>query len=165
MTQPEDRQARGLTGRRSFRVRASSAATPAEIWPLVGEARRWKEWSFLDRSDLIAEGEPAPDGVGAVRRFTSHGVGSQEEVVAWDPPHHLAYSILKGFPVRHYRGDVHLDPEGVGTAITWSATFDEMVPGTGRVMELVLQSVIKRFVKGLTLYADQQRAVAADESR
>jgi len=164
MSEPVDRRSKGLTGRRSFEVRATAVATPEELWPLVGEAARWKEWSFLDRSDLIAEGQPVADGVGAVRRFSSHGVGSQEEVVVWDPPHHLGYAILKGFPVHHYRGDVHLDADGSGTAITWSATFDELIPGTGKVMELVLHSVIKRFMAGLIRYADQHRTGTGTKS-
>jgi hypothetical protein len=158
MTGATDRATPGLTGRRSFEVRGRSTATPEEIWPLVGEASRWKEWSFLDRSDLLKVGQPVADGVGAVRRFTSHGVGSQEEVVVWDPPHHLAYAILKGFPVRHYRGDIQLDADGSGTAVTWSATFDELVPWTGRLMEAVLASVVKRFVTGVTRHADQLHA-------
>ena len=87
------------------------------VWPLIGEASRWKEWSFLDRSDLLRSGEPAPDGVGAIRRFTRFGVGSQEEVVAWEPPHHLGYTMLKGFPVRNYRADVTCTPDGSGTLI------------------------------------------------
>jgi hypothetical protein len=128
------------------------------VWPLIGEAGRWKEWSFLDRSDLLRTGEPAPDGVGAVRRFTRFGVGSQEEVVAWEPPHHLGYRMLKGFPVRNYRADVTCTPDGSGTAIRWSATFDTKIPGTGRLMTAVLHRTISRFATGAARYGDQLTA-------
>jgi hypothetical protein len=129
-----------------------------EVWPLLGEADRWKEWSFLDRSGLVRAGSPVPDGVGALRRFTSHGIGSTEEVVAYDPPHHLGYAILKGFPVRHYRADVHCTTEGAGTLVTWSGRFDELIPGTGRLMELVLQRMMARFATSVCAYADRQHA-------
>jgi hypothetical protein len=142
-------------GRRSFRVEAHSAAPPADVWPLIGEAGRWKEWSFLDRSDLVRTGGPDPDGVGAVRRFTRFGIGSREEVVVWDPPHHLGYVIVKGFPVRHYRADVILEPAGTGTVLTWSATFDELIPGTGRAMAILLKSFITRFATGVARYAER----------
>jgi hypothetical protein len=122
----------------------------------VGEAGRWKEWSFLDRSDIIRDGEPAPDGVGALRRFTRYGVGSTEEVVAWEPPHHLAYSIIKGYPVRHHRADVVLTSDGVGTTINWSATFDELVPGTGHLMTLVTKRLIRGFAQGAARHAEHQ---------
>ncbi len=147
----------GPRGQRSYEVRGRSVAPVGTVWPLIGEAHRWKDWSFLDRTDLVAVGEPLPDGVGAVRRFTSHGIGSREEVVVWDPPHHLGYVILSGFPVRHYRADVVLTPDGAattGTLVTWSGTFDELVPGTGHLLELVLTRLMTRFVTGLTGYAD-----------
>src|ERR1019366_10277052 len=77
----------------SFQVTATSTAPVGTLWPLVGEAARWKEWSFLTQSGLEREGDPAPDGVGAIRRFTTLGMGSREEVVLWEPPHHLGYVI------------------------------------------------------------------------
>jgi uncharacterized protein YndB with AHSA1/START domain len=160
MSDPVAPRSDGLRGRWSFEVRARSSAPVEEVWPLLGEARRWKEWSFLDRSELLREGAPDPEGVGALRRFTSHGVGSTEEVVAYDPPHHLGYAIVKGFPVRHYRADVHCAPDGTGTLVTWSASFDEKIPGTGRLMELVLQRMVGGFATGACRYADQHRSPA-----
>jgi len=128
----------------------------AEVWPLLGEAGRWSEWSFLDRAELVRPGSPVPEGVGAVRRFTRYGVGSTEEVVAYDPPHHLGYAILKGFPVRHYRADVRCAAEGSGTLVTWSGRFDELLPGTGRVLVLVLEQMVGRFATAVCAYADRQ---------
>lgn len=145
----------GAVGRRTFVVRARSSAPAEALWPLVAEARRWKEWTFLDRSALEREGVPAPDGVGAVRRFTRHGVGSREEVVTWEPPGRLSYTMLSGFPVRHYRADVHLEPDGSGTAISWSVRFDEKVPGTGWLMTALLRRIVRGFATGLAAYGDR----------
>ena len=136
-------------GRRSFVVSARSSAPVEEVWPLVGEARRWQEWTFLDRSELERPGSPDPDGVGAIRRFTRHGVGSREEVVAWDPPTHLGYTIRSGFPVRNYRADVDLQPAGSGTSITWSVRFDARIPGTGWLMYAILHRLVTGFATGL----------------
>jgi Polyketide cyclase / dehydrase and lipid transport len=138
----------------TFEVRATSRAPIEVIWPLVGEAARWKEWSFLTQTGLEREGEPAPDGVGAIRRFTSLGIGSREEVVVWEPPHHLGYVILSGFPVRNYRGDVVLTAEGGRTTLSWSASFDTKIPGTGRLMHEVLYVIIGRFAAGVVRAAD-----------
>lgn len=143
------------TGRRSIIRQARTRAPAQVVWPLLGEAHRWKEWSFLDRSAVVEEGRPAPDGVGALRRFTRFGVGSTERVVAWDPPHHLAYTMVRGFPVRHYRADVRCSSEASGTLVTWSASFDPLVPGTGRLMELILGRVLGGFARGVTRYADR----------
>ena len=59
-----------------YRVGRDHPSAPVdEVWPLIGEARRWRDWSFLTRTGLEREGEPDPDGVGAVRRFTRFGSG------------------------------------------------------------------------------------------
>ena len=142
-------------GRWSVARTARSAAPVEAVWVLIGEARRWKEWTFLDRSDLEETGEPAPDGVGALRRFTKFGVGSLERVVAWDPPHHLGYTIVKGFPVRNYRADVTCTPEDPGTLVSWAATFDPLVPGTGRLMVLVLNRMLGGFATGVARHAER----------
>ncbi len=160
MTDPAVTGSAGPRGRWSTEARARSSAPVEEVWPLIGEANRWKEWSFLDRSELVRDGEPVPDGVGALRRFSNHGIGSTEEVVAYDPPHHLGYAIVKGFPVRHYRADVTCRPDGTGTVITWSATFDEKIPGTGRLMVVVIARLISRFATGAARFADQHHAPA-----
>ena len=86
------------SGRWSFSSTARSAAPVESVWPLVGEAERWKEWSWMNRTYLLRPGQPVPDGVGAVRRFALGPSGSKEEVVAWDPPHHLGYVVLQRSP-------------------------------------------------------------------
>jgi len=143
-------------GRWSYRVEARSAAPVESVWPLLGEAGRWKEWSFLDRTGLETPGSPVPDGVGAVRRFTRFGVGSREEVVAYEPPHHLGYAVLSGFPVRHYRSDIVLAPDGPGggTHLTWAGTFDEIVPGTGALLAWVLHRMIGSFATAVARHAE-----------
>ncbi len=136
-------------------VRSHSAAPPETVWPLIAEARRWKEWSFLDHTALERDGSPDPDGVGALRRFTRHGVGSREEVVAWEPPHHLGYTIISGFPARNYRADVLLEATGSGTDISWSVRFDEPLPGTAALVTIVLRRIVNGFAKGVARYAER----------
>jgi uncharacterized protein YndB with AHSA1/START domain len=157
LDRPSDRRA-ATEPRWSF-TQVSHARAPIEkVWPLVGEAHRWKDWSFLTRSDLEREGDPAPDGVGAVRRFTSLGVGSREEVLEWQPPHHLRYTLISGFPVRDYRADVDLTPDPGGTTLTWSVRFNPRLAGTGAVLWVVLRLLIFGFARGACRFADRQAA-------
>jgi hypothetical protein len=152
-----------LPGRWSVTRVARSRAPVEAVWPLIGEARRWKEWTFLDRTELLEEGDPAPDGVGALRRFTRFGLGSSERVLAWDPPHHLAYTIVKGFPVRNYRADVTCTPDEPGTLVSWSASFDALVPGTGHLMVLVVTRLLGAFATSAAHYAEEHGIGRAPE--
>jgi hypothetical protein len=120
------------------------------------------------RSYLEREGEPPPDGVGAIRHLGVGSIGSREEVVEWDAPSHLGYVILNGMlPVRNYRADVFLEetePASGGAAATtatlirWSGTFDPVVPGTGALMRSVLHAIISRFAARAARYAERQVA-------
>jgi len=140
-------------------TQVSHTRAPVEaLWPLVGEARQWRKWSFLTRSDLVRDGVPAPDGVGAVRRFTAFGIGSREEVVAWEPPTHLGYTLLRGFPVRDYRADVELRANEDRTTLTWSVRFNPKIAGTGAVTWVVLRLLIFGFARGVCRFADRQLA-------
>jgi hypothetical protein len=145
------------SGRWSFTSSATTGADVDTVWPLVGEARLWREWSWMTRTFLLRPGVPAPDGVGAVRRFAVGPFGSREEVVAWEPPHHLGYIGVNGLPVRHYRADVHLRTDAGGTVVTWAGSFDELVPGTGRAMRLILRRMTQGFAQRVCRFADRPR--------
>jgi hypothetical protein len=141
--------------RYEFEASARSSVRAEVIWPLVGDATRWKQWSWMTRTDLLREGVPPPDGVGALRRFALGPGGSQEEVVAWDPPRHLGYVAVRGLPVRHYRADVHLDDDGSGTTVTWRCSLEPLVPGTGPALAFGLRRMVQGFATRLCRYADQ----------
>jgi hypothetical protein len=142
-------------GPRTYEVRGRSHAPPSVVWPLVAEATRWKDWSFLTRTFLLREGSPEPDGVGALRRFAVGPFGSCEEVVEFEPPTHLGYVARKGLPARSYRGDVVLQPDGSGTAITWTGRVEPLVPGTAALLVAFTGGFARRFVRGLVRYADE----------
>lgn len=129
-----------------------SAAPLERVWALLADARGWPEWAPFDTVELEREGSPPPDGVGAIRRFTHGKTVSRECIVAFEPPHWLAYQLLAGLPVRDYRADVTLQrtPEG-GTAIRWQARFESLVPGMGwlvrRRLEPFLGEVARRLAR------------------
>jgi len=144
-----------VTRRYEFERSARSTAPVDVVWPLVGEAARWKDWAWMTRTFLLREGDPPPDGVGALRRFAVGPGGSQEEVVAWNPPRHLAYVAVRGLPVRYYRADVHLEEDGTGTRITWRCEVEPLIPGTGPALRLVLGRMVRGFAVRVWRYADR----------
>jgi uncharacterized protein YndB with AHSA1/START domain len=105
-----------------------STAPVEAVWALVSHAASWKEWASFTVADLEREGVPAPDGVGAIRRFGFPMYTSREEVVAFEPPTHLGYTMLKGLPLAGYRSDVTLTPTADGgTDVSWVSSFDARV--------------------------------------
>ena len=46
------------SGRYVYRVEARSDAPVEDVWPLLGQAARWRDWSFLTASGLERAGSP-----------------------------------------------------------------------------------------------------------
>jgi len=142
-------------GRWTFTSEARTTAPVETVWPLIGQAARWQEWSWMTKTFLLRPGQPDPDGVGALRRFAFGPGGSREEVVAFDPPHHLGYIAVSGLPVRYYRADVDLRRDGGETVVTWNGRFDELVPGTGPLLRLILRRMTAGFARRVCSYAEK----------
>lgn len=138
-----------------YEVVVHCQAPLSDVWSLVAEAERWKEWTFLTRTFLLQDGAGEPDGVGALRRFGVGPFGSVEEVVAFEPPHHLGYVARKGMPARHYRADIVLDEEDGGTRVTWTGSLEPIVPGTGPLVLAYARSFVGRFARSLARHTAQ----------
>jgi uncharacterized protein YndB with AHSA1/START domain len=137
--------------RQSFEVVRRSPAAPEAVFAVLADGSRWSEWAgpLVRRSAWDREGAPEPGGVGAVRRLGSAPFFSREKIVEYDPPRHLAYVLLSGMPVRDYRSDVDLTPDGAGTEIRWRSSFAPRIPGTGPLVRAVMAAIVGGFARRL----------------
>jgi uncharacterized protein YndB with AHSA1/START domain len=149
-----------VTTTTSYEVTGHSSASPERVFDVLADAAGWSRWAgpMVVKSWWEREGTPAPGGVGAIRALGTKRVGSREEIVAYDRPTHLAYTILSGLPVRDYRADVRLSPDGTGTRIEWSGSFTPKLPGTAGILRLFLLSTIGGFVRRLATFAAAEDA-------
>jgi uncharacterized protein YndB with AHSA1/START domain len=147
---------------RIFRLEATarSDAAPADLFDAVADATKWKEWGglMMATSEWEQEGTPPPGGVGAIRRVGRWPQFSREQIIEFDPPHHLAYTLLAGLPVRDYRSDVVVEADGSGSTLVWRSQFRPKVPGTGPLQRAVLQTLIGRFARQAASYASRRQA-------
>lgn len=142
---------------RSYEIVGHSAAPPEKVFDILTDGASWSRWAgpMIVKSWWEREGTPAPGGVGAIRALGLKGIGSREEVLVHDPPTHHAYTILSGLPVRAYRADVRLTPDGGGTRIEWSGTFTPNHGWAGPALQLFLRSTIGSFVRRLAKYSER----------
>ena len=82
---------------------------------------------------LPQRGRRGANGKGAVywlqgsKRYGFRYPVSVEEVLDVDPGKRLAYTVLRGIPVRNYRAEVTLTPSPDGTLIRWGASWDRTI--------------------------------------
>ena len=131
-------------------VRARSSASPETIFALLADATTWTRWAPFDGATV-----EAGDSVGELRRFQRGRRTTRERVTALEPPRRLEYELVSGIPIRDYRAQVTLTPEGDGTEIRWQSRFNPKVPGTGGLARRGLQRFIQQTADGLAREAEK----------
>ncbi len=134
-------------------------AAPIDVvWATLTDHEQYREFTPLPTSRLVREGTPDRNGVGAVHHFGVGPLGTREEVLAFDAPNHLAYTIVAGLPVRDYRADVTLAEDADGTTMTYEGSFQPTVPGTGGVIGLVMRTAVRQLITGVRKRAESVAA-------
>ena len=128
---------------------ATTTADPPSVYALLADGSTWPQWSPLGSFELIEPGDGVPEGLGAVRLFTTGRVKSRERVVERTPGEVFSYVLEAGLPLRDYKAVVTLTPTEAGTSIRWRSTFQAKVPGTGWIYRRQLGKFIGRTVDGL----------------
>ena len=142
----------------TYECTAHSSASPAVVFEVIADATRWREWAgwMIDVSEWEREGDPAPGGVGAIRRLGRWPAFSREQILEYEPPRHLAYTILSRLPLRGYHADVDLETTGSGTTIRWTAAFEPVVPGTGALLAAFLRRTVLSYARAAATEAERR---------
>ena len=133
-------------------------ADPAAVYALLADGSTWPEWSPIGSFALVDPGDGTPEGLGAVRLFTTgrHKSRSASWSAARASP--SRYVLEAGLALRDYRAVVTLTPTASGgTSINWRSTFRAKVPGSGWVYRRQLGKFIGETVAGLAAAADRAR--------
>jgi uncharacterized protein YndB with AHSA1/START domain len=132
-------------------------AAPEAVWALVSDATRYPGWGPWSGAGYQRPGESSPRGVGAVywlrseRRTMGRHTTSVERVLEVDEGCRIAYTVVRGMPVRNYRGEVTLTAAPGGTRIRWTADFDSTL--MGRIVAGPLGKFFPGVVSGLAAAA------------
>jgi uncharacterized protein YndB with AHSA1/START domain len=143
----------------TYELTVASSAPPVAVFEVLADATRWREWAgrTVTVSDWERVGDPAPGGVGAIRRLGRPPAFALEEILEYDPPHHLAYTIVRGLPVRGYHADIDLlaATDG-GTAIRWAGAFEPKLPGTGALFAAILERIVHGYATSAAAEAERR---------
>src|SRR6516162_8287453 len=132
----------------------ASAANPDAVFDLLADGSTWPSWSPLGSFELLDPGDGSPEGLGAVRLFTTGRHRSRERVVERRPGQSFAYVLEAGLALRDYKAVVTLTPNSDGgTTINWRSTFRAKVPGMGGLYRHQLGAFIEQVVEGLAAAA------------
>jgi uncharacterized protein YndB with AHSA1/START domain len=143
----------------SFTFVREVEAPPEVVFDVLTDHRRYAEITPMRRSELEREGEPAPNGVGAIRVLHSVGPPLREEVLVYEPPSRFSYRLLSGAPVRDHVGTVLLTPTDGGTTVTYAVRTMPTLPLVGGAVVAVTRQAIKQLLNGISVEAERRAAV------
>ena len=125
-------------------------APPELVFDRLADHEAMADWPGIKSCRLVVEGTPR-NGLGAVRRIQAGGVTLDEEIVHFEPPHRMDYSIIRGLPVKHL-GSVTLRGSRGGTELIWQVSIESRVPLlaqiVGRLLGRGLPGALAHFKQG-----------------
>ena len=142
----------------SFTYTRQVAAPPEVVFDVLTDHRRYSEITGLRKSVLEREGEPAPDGVGAIRKLSAAGPPLREEVLAYEPSSRFSYKLLSGLPVRDHVGTVELTPQAGGTRVVYAVRTTPTVPLVGSAIIGGVKLGIKQLLGGVAKESERRAA-------
>jgi uncharacterized protein YndB with AHSA1/START domain len=140
----------------SFTLTREIAAPPGTVFEVLTDHRGYSELTPLRKSEIEREGEPSPNGVGAIRKLTAVGPALREEVIAYESPSRFSYTLLSGLPVRDHVGTVELTPNGAGTKMVYAVKTQPTVPVVGAVVVAAVRQGVKGLIDGIATESERR---------
>jgi uncharacterized protein YndB with AHSA1/START domain len=144
----------------SFRFVHQIAAPPETTFEVLTDHRSYAAITPLRRSELEREGEPAPNGAGAIRVLGAVGPPLREEVLTYEQPRRFSYALLSGLPVRDHVGTVELTAKEGGTEMVYAVRTMPTVPLLGAAVVAVLKLGVKQLIDGISAEAERRTSSA-----
>ena len=110
----------------SVEAEGTTRAGPEVVWSLVANANTFPQWGPWNDGGYRPP-SAGPSQEGSVQWFRyGRRTTSVEQILEVDEPRLVAYKVVEGLPVKHYRAEVTLTPTpSGGTSIRWAASWDK----------------------------------------
>jgi uncharacterized protein YndB with AHSA1/START domain len=133
-----------------FTLERKISAPPEVVFDVLTNHRGYAEITPVRKVELEREGDPAPDGVGAIRVIRSIGPPLREEIVSYERPTRFSYTVLSGAPMRDHIGNVDLYPSDGGTRIVYAVHMTPTVPLVGGAVVFAIKQAVSRLLVGVS---------------
>jgi hypothetical protein len=145
----------------SFTLRSTIAAPVELVFDVLTDHRGYAHLTSLRSSTLEREGQPAPNGIGAIRVLKLAGPPIREEVTEYDAPTRFAYRALSGLPTKSHTGTVDLSNAGSSTELVWRVDTTPSLPVPGSVWAVAVRPAIVMLLRGVKRESERRAQAAS----
>lgn len=145
-----------------FHIQKKFDAPRDKVFAACTDHAGMSEWVEGANVTVETPGEPAPNGLGAVRKIALGPLAIRERITGWDDRSRMEYVVISGAPLHDHLGVLRFedDPSG-GTRLDYTVRF--RVPwyfGGGVVEGFVASQLKSALEKGLGVLDEKLRAAA-----
>jgi uncharacterized protein YndB with AHSA1/START domain len=134
-----------------FVIESTVKASPESVFDVYTDHCGYASLVGLIRAaELEREGEPPPNGLGAIRKLHLVGATVREEVTNYERPTSYSYRMLSGAPLDEYTATVTFTPAGHGTAVEYHVSV------ASSVHVLPVEFPTKEFIRAFMHKADAE---------
>ena len=142
----------------TFTLERTTPADMETVFDVLTDHRGYADISAPRKVVLEREGDPAPNGVGAIRQIHIAGPPLREEVTVYDRPGRFSYKLLSGLPVRDHVGQVTLSHSGGGTHISYRVETHPKIPVVGHLAVAGTRVAITALLRDIVKAAEKRSA-------
>jgi uncharacterized protein YndB with AHSA1/START domain len=137
-------------------------APRSTVFAVLTDHRGIPNITKVRKAELEREGDPAPNGLGAIRKLTAVGPPLREEVIEWVEDEKFAYKLLSGAPLRDHVGTVTLTDAGEGrTRMQYRVDTTPTVPLVGGAVVAVVKFAVGDIVNGVVKESERRSSSVA----
>jgi ribosome-associated toxin RatA of RatAB toxin-antitoxin module len=130
---------------RTLQVTRTIPAPPEAVFDLLADHANYDRYRPIHGAELLREGDPPPNGLGALRRIKVRPLTFDEEITAYERPTRLDYLIVKlNVPFEHHGGSIRLSRDGDATHVDWRSSFTVPIPLVGPAIEVPWLLTLRR---------------------
>ncbi|MGA8544771.1 MAG: SRPBCC family protein [Mycobacterium sp.] len=126
---------------RSIQHRLTINGPPSEVWEAITDQDTMAQWIGFNPVTVRKHGCTERHGAGSERVMQGPpGVGQVvEQVIASNPQQSVRYRVIQGSPLANHQGEITLKQVGARTELHWAIRFRPKLPGTGALLQRLLQ--------------------------
>ena len=140
----------------SFTLEKTVAAPPSTVFEVLTDHRGYSAFSPIRSSTLEREGEPPPNGVGAIRVLKTLGPPIREEITEYVPGERFSYRLLSGAPLRDHAVTVSFTEHGDGTRVSYLIDTTPTIPVIGRAAMPIVRTAVRQLFDGLAKESERR---------
>ena len=140
----------------TFTLEKIVRAPPSTVFEVLTDHRGYSAISPIRSSTLEREGDPVPNGVGAIRVMKTLGPPLREEVMEFVPGERFVYRLLSGAPLRDHVGTVVLTEHTDGTHMSYRIDTTPTIPVIGRAAMPIVRMSVRQLFDGVAKEAERR---------